>query len=44
MTIAHIVASIRGQSVEKVASAAYDNTMRLFFPDEVKDLKNAQLW
>lgn len=44
VTISHIVASIRGEPVEKVAAAAFDNTMRLFYPDEVKDLKDAPLW
>jgi TatD DNase family protein len=44
VVIAHIVASIRGESLEKVANAAFDNTMRLFYHDEVKNLKDAPLW
>ncbi|CAK9781044.1 unnamed protein product [Cutaneotrichosporon oleaginosum] len=38
--IAHIVANIRGEPVEKVARAAFDNTTRLFYPDQVQDGKD----
>lgn len=34
VTIAHIVASIRGLPVEEVAKAAWENTMKVFFPGE----------
>lgn len=32
--IAYIVAGVKGLSVEEVAAAAWQNTMRLFYPDE----------
>lgn len=33
--IAHIVASIKGIPIEEVAEAAYENSLRLFWPSEV---------
>ncbi|KAL1408307.1 hypothetical protein Q8F55_005113 [Vanrija albida] len=35
ITIAHIVAGIRGIPVEELATAAWDNTLRLLYPAEV---------
>lgn len=34
VTIAHVLAGIRGEPVEQVAKAAWDNTIKVFFPSE----------
>ena len=35
-TIAHVVASVKGLDIDEVADAAWNNTIALFWPQEVK--------
>jgi len=35
-TIAHVVASVKGLTIDEVADAAWNNTIALFWPEDVK--------